>query len=228
MARWFPTNVSTFGAEIDSVFWLIFYVGLVWFILAEGLILFFVLRYRRRRSPKATFADGSRARQLAWILVPGAIVLLLDLGVDFAGGHAFEAVKGEAPEPDVRVRITGEQFAWNMTYAGPDEVFDTTDDVTSLFELHVPAQTTVGVILASKDVIHSLFIPQLRLKQDALPGREIPVWFEVTEPGQYEIFCAELCGFGHYKMRGLLTAHSAEDYEAWVRETWPADPVDAQ
>jgi cytochrome c oxidase subunit 2 len=156
------------------------------------------------------------------------IVLLLDLGVDFAGGSAFEAVKGHDPDADVRVRIAGEQFAWNVTYPGPDAVFDTPDDITSLFEIHVPVDATVGVTLRSKDVIHSFFVPQLRLKQDALPGREIPVWFEVTEPGQYEILCAELCGFGHYKMRGLLTVHGAEDYEAWLRETWPVSSTDVE
>jgi len=79
---------------------------------------------------------------------------------------------------------------------------------------------TVAIALGSKDVIHSFFVPALRLKQDALPGREIPVWFKATEPGDYEILCAELCGFGHTKMRGMLTVHTDESYAQWVRENW--------
>ena len=79
----------------------------------------------------------------------------------------------------------------------------------------------MNTILTSEDVIHSFFVPVLRLKQDMLPGRKIEAWFEATETGKYEIACAELCGYGHYTMRGLLYVHSEEAYAKWLAESWP-------
>ena len=108
-----------------------------------------------------------------------------------------------------------------MLYPGPDNVFGTTDDLEIENELNVPVDKVVHIRLLSDDVIHSFFIPNLRLKQDIIPGREIIVWFEAMKTGRYEIPCAELCGFGHSGMLGLLYVHSPEDYEAWVNENWP-------
>jgi cytochrome c oxidase subunit 2 len=108
-----------------------------------------------------------------------------------------------------------------MLYPGPDGKFGTQDDLELENMLHVPVDKVVRVILTSKDVIHSFFVPVLRLKQDTLPGRKIDAWFEATKPGTYEIPCAELCGFGHSGMLGYLIVHTNEDYEAWVQENWP-------
>ena len=102
-----------------------------------------------------------------------------------------------------------------------DGAFDTEDDVTLENELHVPVDKVVHLSMSSRDVIHSFFVPQLRFKQDTLPGREIRGWFKATKPGVYEIPCAELCGFGHSGMLGTLTVHSADDYAAWVKGRWP-------
>jgi len=113
-------------------------------------------------------------------------------------------------------------------YPGPDGQFNTEDDLQLENDLHIPVGKVVRVILKSKDVIHSFFLPHLRLKQDCVPGREIVAWFEATKPGRYEIPCAELCGFGHSGMKGFLTVHSAEDYEAWVQEHWPSTEAKAQ
>ncbi|MBT7101215.1 hypothetical protein HN937_27805, partial [Candidatus Poribacteria bacterium] len=128
MFNWFPPEVSTFGQDIDSVFWLIFWLGLAGFLIAEGIILFALIYYRRGKGKKAAYIDGNSWKQASWILIPGAIVLCLDLAVDFAGGHAYHEVKGELPASDVKVRVEGEQFAWNITYPGPDGLFDTADD----------------------------------------------------------------------------------------------------
>ncbi len=160
-------------------------------------------------------------KQAAWILVPAAIVLVLDLGIDFAGNRVYQKVKGDIPDSAHVIRVTGKQFNWEFTYPGPDGEFDTEDDRTFDNELNVPVGDVVRVELRSEDVIHSFFVPVLRLKQDILPGRVIEAWFEVTEEGTYEIACAELCGFGHYTMRGLLVASSTEDYASWVEEQWP-------
>ena len=123
--------------------------------------------------------------------------------------------------PDVVVQVSGKQFNWDMTYPGPDNEFGTDDDLTLENELHVPVNAVVHIRLTAVDVIHSFFVPQLRLKQDALPSRFIDMWFEATKAGRYEIPCAELCGFGHSGMLGYLNVHAQTDYDAWLQERWP-------
>jgi cytochrome c oxidase subunit 2 len=105
-----------------------------------------------------------------------------------------------------------------VTYPGPDGRFGTADDKTFLDEIHVPINKVVRIQLRGREVIHSFFVPQFRFKQDAVPGRDIMQWFEVTKPGKYEAPCAELCGFGHSGMRAWIYAHTPEDYAKWAAE----------
>ncbi len=215
MMGWFPENVSTYGAEIDGVFTLILWIVGVWFVAAEAAILLFVVRYRRRPGHAAAYVRGDRWAQLAWVLVPAAVVLALDLAIDVASAPAWARIKEQLPEDGLTVVANAKQFNWEFTYPGPDGRLDTPDDVGVENELHVPAGRNVRLRLRSQDVIHSFFIPAARLKQDVLPGRTIDAWFNVTVPGRYEIPCAELCGFGHYTMRGVLVVHPPDDYRAW-------------
>ena len=219
--NWFPENVSTFGGDIDSLFYLILYITGAWFILTEGLIIFFLIRYRRRQGSKAAYLPGESLRQASWILVPCVAVLILDLWLDFRGTDVWAKIKRQVPPSDLVIQITGKQFNWEIVYPGPDGKFGTEDDLQIDNELHVPVGKVVHVVLKSKDVIHSFFLPHLRLKQDAVPGREIQAWFEATKPGQFEMPCAELCGFGHSGMNGQLIVHPQEEYEKWVQEHWP-------
>jgi cytochrome c oxidase subunit 2 len=221
MADWFPENVSTFGGDVDSIFWLIFYITTVWFFITEGLIVYFAFRYRRKPGQKASYTLGDTWNQLAWVLVPLAIVVVLDVLIDIRSADVWAKVKGQRPPAQIVVLTAGKQFNWEFTYPGPDGKFGTPDDLKLDNELHVPVGKVVHVKLTAKDVIHSFFLPHLRLKQDVVPGREITAWFEVTKPGEYEIPCAELCGFGHSGMNGRLYAHTAEDYEKWRKERWP-------
>ena len=223
MLNWFPENVSTFGGDVDGIFWLIFYITTVWFFITEGLIVYFAFRYRRKPGEKAAYVLGDTTAQLAWVLVPLAVVVVLDLLIDIRGAEVWAKIKGQPPPADVTVRAMGKQFNWEFTYPGPDGKFGTEDDRQIDNDLHVPAGKVVRVILTAKDVIHSFFLPHARLKQDVVPGREITAWFEVTKPGEYEIPCAELCGFGHSGMNGKLYALSTEDYEKWVKEKWPRE-----
>lgn len=220
LSGWFPENISTFGADIDGVFYLIFYIVGVWFIVAEVALLYLVIRYRRRPGRRAIYAAGNTPAQAAWILAPAAIVLLLDLAIDVAGARVWTLVKEELPSEATQVRVLGKQFNWQFTYPGPDGQFDTADDLTMDNDLHVPAGRDIQARLTGQDVLHSFFIPNARLKQDVIPGREIDVWFNVTKPGTYEIACAELCGFGHHTMRGQLIVHSPDDYRAWQAKHW--------
>ncbi len=221
MFSWFPENVSTFGGDIDSLFYLILYITGAWFLLTEGLIILFLIRYRRRGGQRATYIPGNNLKQAAWIFVPGLVVVLLDFWIDFRGAEVWAKIKGRVPPSDLVVQVTSKQFNWEILYPGPDGKLGTSDDLQLENELHVPAGKVVRVTLKSKDVIHSFFIPNLRLKQDAVPGRVITAWFQTTKPGKYEIPCSELCGFGHSGMKGWLYVHTPEDYERWVREHWP-------
>lgn len=221
MVSWLPENISTYGGDIDSLFVLIYYIVGVWFIATEVLLIYFILRYRRREGQKATYVRGDRLSELAWVLVPAAVVLVLDLGIEVAGGPAWARIKENFPEGKVQVRVTGKQFNWEFRYPGPDAQFDTEDDLVMDNELHVPVNQDVRLTLEARDVLHSFFLPNVRLKQDAVPGRSIPMWFNATKTGSYELACAELCGFGHYTMRGELIVHSPEEYQKWVAERWP-------
>ena len=125
------------------------------------------------------------------------------------------------PPGDVFVQVTAKQFNWDFTYPGPDGKFATEDDLTVENELHVPVDKVVRLTLQSRDVIHSLFIPNMRFKQDTLPGRRIEGWFKATKTGEFEIPCAELCGFGHSGMLGSLKVQSPTEYAAWTAERWP-------
>ena len=116
------------------------------------------------------------------------------------------------------IRVTAKQFNWEVRYPGLDGKLDTEDDVVMDNDFHVPVNKVVRVQLRSRDVIHSFFVPQLRLKQDAVPGREIPVWFEATKNGKYEVPCAELCGFGHSGMKGYLFVDTPADYATWAEQ----------
>jgi len=221
MSNWFPENISTFGGDVDSIFYFIFYITAFWFVLTEGILIYFLLRYRRRPGQRAAYVTGEKVSQLAFLLIPLAIVFVLDIWIDLRGANVWARIKGNPPASDIVVRVTGKQFNWEFTYPGPDGKFDTEDDLKLDNSLHIPVGKVVHVILTSRDVIHSFFLPHLRLKQDVLPGREIRAWFEATKPGEYEIPCAELCGFGHSGMDGTLYVHTPEDYQNWLKEQWP-------
>jgi cytochrome c oxidase subunit 2 len=218
MLDWFPENISTYGGELDGVFYLIYYIVGFWFVLSEAAILYFVIRFRRRPDRPASYIRGERWRELAWILVPAAIVLVLDLGIDAAGARVWDKVKTDIPKGDVHLAVTAKQFEWLITYPGPDAKLGTGDDFSLGTELHVPVDKDIRLTLRSDDVLHSFFLPNVRLKQDVVPGRAIDVWFNVTKPGRYELACAELCGFGHYTMRGALVVHTAAEYAVWLAE----------
>ena len=222
MLRWLPENVSSYGGDIDAILSLIYVVTLVWFFLTLGAILLFLFLYRRREGRRATYIRGDKLSEAAWILIPAVIVLALDLWMDFRGADAWAKVKGRAPASRLHVHVTGKQFNWEILYPGPDGKFGTADDLQLDNELHVPVNQVVGVTLRSKDVIHSFFLPNLRLKQDIVPGREIEAWFQATKPGRYAMPCSELCGFGHSGMNGWLYVHPLDEYQKWVKERWPA------
>jgi len=222
MYGWFPQNIATYGADVDRLFYLIYYVVGAWFVVLQGALLWFVIRYRRGAHPTATYARGESRGELAWLLIPAALVLALDFSIDAASDVVWRKVKLDMPPGDLQLAVTAKQFAWTIAYPGRDGRLGTDDDFSLLSELHVPAGRDVRVTLRSTDVLHSFFLPNARLKQDAVPGRAIDVWFNLTTPGRYELACAELCGFGHYTMKGSLVVHPAAEFDQWMAAQAPA------
>ena len=217
MMSWLPENVSTFGGEIDFLFYLIYYITGAVFILVTVLMILFLVLYRHREGRRATYSHGNTALEITWTVIPAVILLVLS----FMSVSSWGKIKSHAPPADFQVQVTAKQFNWEIVYPGPDGKFGTADDFQIDNDMHVPVNKVVHVHLKSKDVIHSFFLPNFRLKQDAVPGRDILVWFEATKPGKYELPCAELCGFGHSGMRGWVYVDTPEEYAKWVKETWP-------
>jgi cytochrome c oxidase subunit 2 len=219
MLAWLPPNVSTFGKDIDTLFYVIYYITAVVFLLVAITMIYFLIKYRYKEGRRAKYYHGNNTLEYIWTSATFIAMIVLAL----VSRPLWSKIKQEVPPSDMVVQVTGKQFNWEILYPGPDKTFGTSDDYKIDNQLHVAEDRVVRIILKSKDVIHSFFVPELRLKQDAVPGREILAWFEATEPGKYEIPCAELCGFGHSGMLGYLYVHTAEDYEAWVKKTWPED-----
>lgn len=216
MLRWLPENISTFGRDIDGIMYLIYYVVGAWLILAEGVLIYFMLRYRRRAHPRAAQQHGTAARTLAWVVVPSILVFFCDIAIDAKGSPAWVHIKQELPKHDCLVRIEGRQFAWNFRHAGKDGILDTADDIVTNGQLHVPIGKVIKFELISRDVVHSFWVPNLRLKQDAVPGRVIPGWFDANKTGEFGIGCAELCGAGHGVMAATLVVESQEQYDKFL------------
>ncbi len=251
MNRWLPPVASAHGPQIDSALTWVHWLMAILFV---GWIIFFVValwRFRRSRNPVASYT-GAQTNASSWL--EGAVAVaegILLIGVSIP---LWAARTSEFPDKKdaVEVRVVGEQFAWNIHYPGPDGVFGKTsidkidiesnplgldrtdpaaqDDVTTINQLHLPVGKPVIVYLSSKDVIHSFNLPEMRIKQDAVPGIVIPVWWEPTVTTAqmrqnlgkpefvYEIACAQLCGLGHYRMRGFVTIDEPAEYQKWMDE----------
>lgn len=217
MPRWLPVNASSYAGDIDGLMTLITVIVGVWLIVAEAALIYFAIRFRRRSGQRAAYLPGNTKKAMAWVLVPVALVLACDFAIEAASIPVWEKIKVERPKPDSVVRIVGRQWSWEFDYPGPDGVLGTTDDVISANDLHVPQNAVIEFELRSNDTLHSFWVPALRLKQDAVPGRTIRGWFKATRPGSYEIFCAQLCGVAHMTMKGTLYVDSPEEFQRWLK-----------
>jgi cytochrome c oxidase subunit 2 len=239
-----PEVISRAGEMIDRQFGLTMVITGIAFILAQGLLGWFILRYRERSGHSARYVHGNTAVEAVGAIVVGVVFITLAV----MGQKVWaELHLGPAPAGSLAIEITGEQFAWNVRYPGPDGQFGRTsptlfdpienlvgidpgdpagkDDLVVLNNLAVPIGQPVELLLRSKDVLHSFFMPAVRIKQDAVPGMQIPLRFQAEKTGNYEIACAELCGLGHYRMRGMLQVMEPEAYTAWLSEqAAPAQP----
>ena len=213
-----PAPGSMLGAEIDSIYYMILVITGVIFLLVEAALVLFIVRYRHKEGRRASYVHGHTKTEIVWTLIP----LVLVLWIVFASMNVWLEAKASDrthdPSQALALRVTAKQFEWNVTYPGLDGKLDTADDFTKRNQLQLPVGRDVRVELASEDVIHSFFLPEFRVKQDAVPGMRIPVWFKASAVGEFPLGCAELCGLGHYRMRGTVTVHEPEAFDRWVAE----------
>lgn len=235
---WLPPDFSTHGAGVDQLINIIHWFMLVLFV-GWGLYLAYCLiKFRERPGHQADLTPRSfpipKYVEIGVVLVEVFLLIFFSYPI-------WARYKSEFPPEteSLHVRIIAEQFAWNIHYPGADGKFGATkaelidgtnpigldkedaaakDDVVTINQFNVPVNKPVIVDLSSKDVIHSFFLPVMRVKQDTIPGMTIPVWFQATQTGEFEIACAQLCGLGHYRMRGAFTVMSQEQWNNWMAE----------
>ncbi|MFO0956258.1 MAG: cytochrome c oxidase subunit II [Isosphaeraceae bacterium] len=216
---------SKIARDVDQLFLMISaIVGLVFFG-TQVAIVYATWRFRARPGRKAVYSHGSQFVEILWTIIPGGILAFLaiyQMGV-------WAEIKFPSDRPDVPpvAEVTGRQFQWTMRYPGDDGTIGTADDLVLINDLHLIKGESAVILLRSDDVLHSFYLPQMRIKQDAVPGLTIPVWFDADKSGLYELVCAELCGWGHYTMRATVVVHEGrDDFDAWYRRAFEAQRED--
>jgi len=174
------------------------------------------------------YVHGSHTLEVVWSIVPAATLLFIAIYQMNAWADAKmrrPTLPGSDELLPPLVEVTARQFEWRLRYAGVDQVMGTDDDVFGVNDLHIPVDEDIVIAIKSKDVLHSFFLPNLRIKQDIVPGMKQHVWFKSNKKGVYDIVCAELCGWGHYKMKGRLTISSRDDFNIWLQEQYENQEV---
>ncbi len=216
MVEHYLDAVSTYASDIDGLIWLILILVGFWFILAEVILFYFIFKFRRKAGRKAQYITGTKKSEKKWINIPHALVIVCDIIIIVGAIRVWVDVKQTLPPPDQTVRVIAQQWAWTFQHPGPDNKLDTADDISVVDELHIQTDTVYHYKLTARDVLHSFSVPVFRLKQDAIPGREITGWFEATKPGTYDIQCAEICGIGHGLMPAKVVVETPEEHAKWI------------
>ena len=251
---WLPKDISTFGGEVDFLFYMILAITAFFYVLTEAILVYNMYRFEGQAGRKAPFVHGSHRLEVLWTAVPAVILVIIAVSQI----SAWERIKYQknmpAPNGETQqMEVSARQWEWRIRYPNvgriedwqktPDHAKDFgasphQDDIHLVNQVHVYQGQKVLVHLKTRDVIHSFFLPNLRLKQDALPGKTIPVWFEVDnkqdnhnvefdektgklkelEGRNWELACAEYCGTRHSMMRGRLYVHKDKaEYLKWLR-----------
>jgi cytochrome c oxidase subunit II len=200
-----PPHASSYAGDIDWLYYLILIItGLAFFIVEIGLI-WFIIKYRARPGSKALYHHGFAKAEWIWTTVTAVVVVVIGL----LSAGVWDRIKGRdsVPANATPIGIHAKQFEWLIRYPGADGQLGSGDDMEIRNQLHLEVNKPVVAELTSEDAIHSFFIPAFRIKQDAVPGMKIRVWFQPTDTGTFELACAELCGLGHYRMRAVATVH---------------------
>lgn len=240
MNWWFPSNgptgmkaASPIGARIDDLFYMILYITTATFVgtqIALGYVLFKgAAMTDEGNEEKVWYSHGSHSLEVIWTIVPACILLFIALyQMDVVKEVRVKTAFPEATKQGtvILAEVTARQFEWRIRYPGigpdgkqlPYSPQPQPTDIYTVNELVCPTNIPVTIILQSGDVQHAFFLPELRVKQDAVPGLDIPVWFQASKSGEYTLLCAELCGWGHYKMKAKLVARPEAEHLAYLQE----------
>lgn len=212
--------MSTQGVPIDGLFYMILIIVTITFVATQYALGYALwIGATKDSETKAFFSHGSHKLEIIWTIVPSFILVFISLSQ--LEVLAEIRVISQFPEESTKVaEVTARQFEWRIRYPKPGTVLTTDPSPGDLYyvnELHVPTGKPVVVNLRTQDVQHAFFSPQLRVKQDAVPGLVIPVWFQVEKVGTYDLVCAELCGWGHYKMKAHIIAQSQSSVDKYLQ-----------
>ncbi|HEY6842680.1 MAG TPA: hypothetical protein VI391_00800 [Thermoanaerobaculia bacterium] len=237
--NWMPPDYSAHGWQVDQIIIIVHWLMLVLFVFWGAFFLYTLYRFNAKRNPKASY-HGMQAHWSTWGEAGVAVVEVIVLvGFSIPAWYRWSSSDAKPVNP-FEVRVVAEQFAWNVHYPGPDGKFGRTavnlvtstnpigldmsdpaaqDDVVALNQLHLPVNREALIHVTSKDVIHSFKLPVMRVEQDAIPGADVPIHFKpirTTNGDRWEIACAQLCGLGHYRMRGQLNVDTEADLQKWL------------
>lgn len=207
---WMPEQASTGAADVDWMYYGILGMCIFWFLLITVAVVYFTWKYRWR--PERQRAEPSPPHhdllEITWTIIPSIIVVII-----FVLGWKGYINLATPPQKATRIKVTGAKWVWNFQYDNPSpggEAIGMTN------ELHVPANQPVRLVMTSVDVIHSMFIPSFRVKQDVVPARYTYLWFQAKQPGEYRLTCAEYCGKEHSLMKGKVVVHPPGGFEQWL------------
>jgi cytochrome c oxidase subunit 2 len=201
-----PEQGSAYAQQVDYLHYFVITMTMLGFAGVAAATLWFVIRYRRRQEGESTpHVEPTALHEVLFVAGPLALFLLW-----FAIGYPLFVRLQTPPRESMDVYVMGKKWMWKFAYAGGPSGVDT---------LHVPVGRPVRLLVTSRDVIHSLYLPAFRLKVDAVPGRYTQTWLQADKPGRYEIFCAEFCGVGHSAMLGELVVMPADKFDEWLAES---------
>lgn len=228
--HWFPEDISKHGWVIDSLFNSIMYLTGIIFVATSLALFWFMWKYDGTRNTEPVkFSHGSHTLEIIWSILPAVTLVFIAVFQMDAWARA-KMIRPSLPGPDGQVgtaddipkppiaEVTGRQFEWRIRYAGQDGIIGTADDLFTVNDLTLPMGEESVITIKSQDVLHNFFLPHVRVKNDVVPGMKQHVWFTPLKTGKYDIVCAELCGWGHYKMKGRLTVVSPNQFQQWLEE----------
>ena len=219
--HWLPENVNAHGGVIDSLFMFILVLTGVIFLATTLVMFWFMWRYDGGKvAEPVTYTHGSHTLEVVWSILPAATLVFIAIYQMDAWADA-KMRRPTLPNGQVKpplAEITGRQFEWRIRYAGEDGQVGTADDIQLANDLHLPVNEEIVLSIKSADVLHSFFLPNMRVKQDVVPGMKQFIWFQPTRSAVFDIVCAELCGWGHYKMRGRVTIEPREKFDVWLAQ----------
>jgi len=199
----FPPEGSILAGDVDSLFYFIYYASAILFIIVMALTAYFVIKYRRKQTTGTTYGkDHNLPLEIVWTAIPTVLILII-----FVWGFRTYIRMNVVPKDALEIKVTGQKWFWTFDYPG---------GANSVNELVVPVGKPVKLLMSSKDVIHSFFVPNFRMKMDVIPNRYTVTWFQAQDQGDFNLFCTEYCGKGHSEMIGKVKVMSEREYNEWV------------